>query len=808
MKLKNVARATRNDAGLSQASAAPLRKLRGPRRSDRLSRLPRRACIFRLPLAVLVGAWLLASSASAAIEAIDFWNPTCGPCVQIKPIIDGLAQAGYPIRSCNTADGGIGQQLAMQYGINAVPVIVFTDNGREVGRLTGVAPNGEISQQAIVSGLRQQSPAPANGRRSANFVVTASTPELASEIANSAEHWRVEMAKLWLGHTLPNWSQPCPVRASVSPSLGAGGATSFVFDRGEVFKWKMTIQGSRERLLDSVLPHEVSHTIFATHFRQPLPRWIDEGACTTVEGDIERSKQDGHLVEFLKTGRGIPFSQMFAMKEYPQDVMPLYSQGYSVCSWLINSRGRETFMRFVADGLKDDNWPRAAQETYGFTSPLAMQNAWNEWVRAGRPQPLLTKPDWKPDGGPAALAESTKATPGVPTSSIGRVFVGDGSLGTGTLVGNDIVLTNWHLFRESQQGIEFEIGGTRIPGTLIDRDELNDLAAVKLQRSAGASPIQIAVGDELPTGELLVCGYGGLNGFQVSRGKPAQTFNPGSPRNPDVALVIAGAQSRPGDSGGPVLNTTMKLTGVVWGNYGGGNAYCCCGHPLRRFLDRILPGRPGLIIPHAQPLAVIPPPIMPLAPAQPSQPQQLQPMPAPSPQTYGQQAPSPTSPPSGVPPLETSPSPGLAATQQPAVPQPQQYAQQTPPPTTQDPSQLGPPSVPPLHSGSQAPQQEAASQQQQPGSDIGSIIDAKSLKWFVGTGTSLLGPVGGAVGLAAFWLARRERKKIFAKLQSDGTNLVARIEGGVAASGAGGTAASGTPAGGSGSAQPPFRYVA
>ena len=51
----------------------------------------------------------------------------------------------------------------------------------------------------------------------------------------------------------------------------------------EVFGWDMKIQGSEERVLDSVLPHEVTHTIFASHFRQPLPRWADEGACTTVE---------------------------------------------------------------------------------------------------------------------------------------------------------------------------------------------------------------------------------------------------------------------------------------------------------------------------------------------------------------------------------------------------------------------------------------------------------------------------------------------------------------------------------------------
>ena len=112
-----------------------------------------------------------------------------------------------------------------------------------------------------------------------------------------------------------------------------------MFDQGKVFGWRMSVQGSRERILDSVLPHEVSHTIFATHFRRPLPRWADEGACTTVEHASERSKQHTMLVTFLKTGRGIPFDRMFAMKEYPHDVMPLYSQGYSTARYLIAQGG-------------------------------------------------------------------------------------------------------------------------------------------------------------------------------------------------------------------------------------------------------------------------------------------------------------------------------------------------------------------------------------------------------------------------------------------------------------------------------------
>jgi hypothetical protein len=242
----------------------------------------------------------------------------------------------------------------------------------------------------------------AAGYKTTNFVVSAPTPQLAKEIGDSAEAWRRKLAIEWLGKELPAWSKPCPINARVAPGMGAGGATSFIFDRGEVFGWKMNIQGSRERILDSVLPHEVTHTIFASHFRQPLPRWADEGACTTVEHPSEIAKQERNLVSFLKSGRGIPFREMFAMKEYPQDVMPLYAQGHSLSSWLIESRGRDAFLSFLEDGMQDENWQRAVHEHYGFSDLVTMQHAWNDWVKQGRPH--LT-PETSPIG---VLASHTR----------------------------------------------------------------------------------------------------------------------------------------------------------------------------------------------------------------------------------------------------------------------------------------------------------------------------------------------------------------------------------------------------------------
>jgi hypothetical protein len=208
---------------------------------------------------------------------------------------------------------------------------------------------------------------------------------LAEEIGKAAEQYRHDLAIEWLGSPMPNWSRPCPIRADVSPTLGAGGATSFVFDKGEVFGWDMKIQGSEERVLDSVLPHEVTHTVFASHFRQPLPRWADEGACTTVEHASERNKQQVMLINFLRSGRGIAFDDMFAMKEYPADVLPLYSQGYSLARFLIEQKGRHEFLDFVGEGMKSENWPADLKKHYGYASLNDLQTRWLGWVKQGSP---------------------------------------------------------------------------------------------------------------------------------------------------------------------------------------------------------------------------------------------------------------------------------------------------------------------------------------------------------------------------------------------------------------------------------------
>ena len=226
------------------------------------------------------------------------------------------------------------------------------------------------------------------GYRTQNFIVNAPSQDVAVQVGKLAEQYRHELALEWLGEPIPNWGQPCPITVEVGPHLGAGGATSFVFDRGRVFGWQMTIQGPLDRLLDSVLPHEVTHTIFATHFRQPLPRWADEGACSTVEHRSERIKQQKMLVRFLQTRRGIAFDDMFRMKEYPRDILPLYAQGHSLATFLIAQGGQKKFVQFVGEGLQTSQWRRALNNHYRIPNLGTLQNTWLDWVKKGSPLPL------------------------------------------------------------------------------------------------------------------------------------------------------------------------------------------------------------------------------------------------------------------------------------------------------------------------------------------------------------------------------------------------------------------------------------
>src|SRR5580698_7438262 len=223
-----------------------------------------------------------------------------------------------------------------------------------------------------------------------NFVVNAPSAEFAKQVGDTAERFRALLAHEWLGHELPRWYRPCQVTITQVGQVGAGGATKFTFAAGQVFNWNMRVQGTAERILDSVIPHEVSHTIFASHFRRPLPRWADEGAASLVEHESERRRQSMLLQQVFNTPQRIPLTSLISMKEYPgdmQSVLTMYAEGYSLADYLVQSggeTGKERYLRFLQDA-NDKGWNHAIRTWYGLPDVVSLERRWSNWVTAGSP---------------------------------------------------------------------------------------------------------------------------------------------------------------------------------------------------------------------------------------------------------------------------------------------------------------------------------------------------------------------------------------------------------------------------------------
>jgi hypothetical protein len=257
-----------------------------------------------------------------------------------------------------------------------------------------------------------------------NFLVTAPTKQLAKTFGEYAEVYRKEKAVEWLGHEIKPWPNRCPLNVVVRMDKN-GGETTFTFGLSPgspsmVLSQKMLIFGETNQLLVSVLPHEVTHTIFAQHFGEAVPRWADEGGSVYSENDEERYLHDVRCRQLLNKGQAIPLRVLFSLKNYPPDMHTLYAQGYSVVNFLVEKGGRKRFLDFVRRGMqnKNNNWEVAAREVYDYESVDDMQAEWIKTLEQTRPSRIAKNTNPKAPAAAtlvsAARGQETRTSPGVP----------------------------------------------------------------------------------------------------------------------------------------------------------------------------------------------------------------------------------------------------------------------------------------------------------------------------------------------------------------------------------------------------------
>lgn len=78
---------------------------------------------------------------------LDFYSDYCMPCKMLAPVLEEISEeygAEIKVAKVNTDHN---QDLAAQYGIMAVPTLLYIKNGQETDRTVGVVDKEEILEK-------------------------------------------------------------------------------------------------------------------------------------------------------------------------------------------------------------------------------------------------------------------------------------------------------------------------------------------------------------------------------------------------------------------------------------------------------------------------------------------------------------------------------------------------------------------------------------------------------------------------------------------------------------------------------------
>src|SRR5205807_963751 len=142
-------------------------------------------------------------------------------------------------------------------------------------------------------------------------------------------------------------------------------------------------KGTLGRVLKGLLPHELTHVLFAHYFGWQPPRWADEGGAILSEDGIQGNRQSQIFRKMLIDERSFSLRRLLAMRHYPDDVACLYAQGHSISRFLVGEKSRMVFLAFVREGL-ESGWDGAVQNQYGYQSVEQLEKAWLGWVAKER----------------------------------------------------------------------------------------------------------------------------------------------------------------------------------------------------------------------------------------------------------------------------------------------------------------------------------------------------------------------------------------------------------------------------------------
>ena len=74
---------------------------------------------------------------------LDFFATWCGPCKMLSPVLEGLDKEGFPVQIVKV-DTDEAPELAMEFGVQAIPTLLFFSDGKLVRKTMGYQRKDQI----------------------------------------------------------------------------------------------------------------------------------------------------------------------------------------------------------------------------------------------------------------------------------------------------------------------------------------------------------------------------------------------------------------------------------------------------------------------------------------------------------------------------------------------------------------------------------------------------------------------------------------------------------------------------------------
>ena len=79
---------------------------------------------------------------SPKLTVVDFWATWCGPCKMIAPILEEIvSETDLSLGKVNVDEE---RELAVRYGIQFIPTLVFFKGGQEIAHVSGYREKAEL----------------------------------------------------------------------------------------------------------------------------------------------------------------------------------------------------------------------------------------------------------------------------------------------------------------------------------------------------------------------------------------------------------------------------------------------------------------------------------------------------------------------------------------------------------------------------------------------------------------------------------------------------------------------------------------